>query len=94
MPNMSMKKNEMPSQEPSVRNRNYEEVALGYSEEVAVLEAERCLNCKNMPCVTGCPVNIKIPSFIKKVAEKDFDGAYKIIAAEFVRRRHSVRLSA
>lgn len=80
MPNMSMKKNEMPSQEPSVRNRNYEEVALGYSEEIAVLEAERCLNCRNMPCVSGCPVNIKIPSFIKKIADRDYEGAYRIIA--------------
>lgn len=80
MPNMSMKKNEMPSQEPSVRNRNYDEVALGYSEETAVLEAERCLNCKNMPCVSGCPVNIKIPAFIKRIADRDYEGAYKIIA--------------
>lgn len=80
MPNMSMKKNEMPSQEPSVRNRNYDEVALGYSEETAVLEAERCLNCKNMPCVSGCPVNIKIPAFIKQIANRDYEGAYKIIA--------------
>lgn len=80
MPNMSLKKNEMPSQEPSVRNRNYEEVALGYGEETAVLEAERCLNCKNMPCVSGCPVAISIPAFIRKIAGRDYEGAYRVIA--------------
>lgn len=80
MPNMSLKKNPMPSQEPEVRNRNFLEVALGYTEEMAVNEAQRCLNCKNMPCVSGCPVNIDIPGFIKKVAEGDFDSAYGIIS--------------
>ena len=65
MPNMSLKKNPMPSQEPDVRNKNFLEVALGYTEEMAVDEAQRCLNCKNMPCVNGCPVNINIPAFIK-----------------------------
>jgi glutamate synthase (NADPH/NADH) small chain len=80
MPNMSLKKNEMPSQSPEIRRNNYEEVALGYTEELALDEAARCLNCKNMPCVSGCPVNIKIPHFIKKIAEEDYEGAYKIIA--------------
>ena len=80
MPNMSMKKNPMPSQEPSVRSHNFEEVALGYSEEIAIDEALRCLNCKNMPCVTGCPVNIHIPDFIAKIKESDFEGAYQIIS--------------
>ena len=80
MPNMSLKKNEMPSQSPDVRNKNYEEVALGYTEALALDEAARCLNCKNMPCVSGCPVNIKIPHFIKKITEGDYEGAYQIIA--------------
>ena len=80
MPNMSMKKNPMPSQEPLVRAHNFDEVALGYSEETAVDEALRCLNCKNMPCVTGCPVNIHIPEFISKVKDGDFEGAYQIIS--------------
>ena len=66
MPNMSLKKNEMPSQEPNVRNKNFREVALGYSSEQAIDEAKRCLNCKNRPCVSGCPVNIMIPDFIAK----------------------------
>ena len=73
MANMSPKKNEMPSQSPEIRRSNYEEVALGYTEEMALDEAARCLNCKNMPCVSGCPVNIAIPHFIKKIAESDYD---------------------
>lgn len=77
---MSLKKNEMPTQEPEVRAKNYKEVALGYSEKAALDEAARCLNCKNMPCVSGCPVNIEIPHFIKKITEGDYEGAYKIIA--------------
>jgi len=77
---MSLKKNEMPSQEPQVRSRNFEEVALGYTEEQAIDEARRCLNCKNKPCVGGCPVNIMIPEFIAKMAEGDFEGAYQVIA--------------
>lgn len=81
MPNMSLKKNEMPAQAPDVRNKNFKEVALGYSKETAVDEADRCLNCKNKPCVSGCPVNIDIPAFIQKVKEEDFDGAYDIISA-------------
>ncbi len=79
MANMNPKKNPMPSQEPLVRARNFREVALGYSEETALDEAARCLNCKNMPCVSGCPVNIHIPAFIEKVREGDFEGAYEII---------------
>ena len=80
MPNMSLKKNEMPVQDPNVRNGNFLEVALGYTEEQAVNEAERCLNCKNKPCVGGCPVAIDIPGFITKIKERDFEGAYQIIA--------------
>ena len=79
MANMSLKKNEMPSQAPDVRNSNFLEVALGYTEEQAIDEAKRCLNCKHRPCVGGCPVNIRIPDFIAKVAEGDFEGAYEII---------------
>lgn len=75
------KKHEMPTQDPKVRARNFKEVALGYSEEVAVAEANRCLNCKNQPCVSGCPVNIRIPEFIAKIKERDFEGAYKTISA-------------
>ena len=79
MPNMSLVKNEMPSQAPDVRNKNFNEVALGYTEEQALDEAERCLNCKNKPCVGGCPVAIDIPAFIAKVRERDYEGAYQII---------------
>ena len=79
MPNMSLKKNPMPSQEPSVRTHNFDEVATGYSAETAVDEALRCLGCKNMPCVSGCPVNIHIPEFIANVKDGDFEGAYQII---------------
>lgn len=80
MPNMSQKKNEMPSQAAEIRRSNYKEVALGYTEEIALDEAARCLNCKNMPCVSGCPVSVQIPHFIKKITEKDYEGAYKIIS--------------
>ena len=79
MPNMSLKKNEMPSQAPEIRNKNFLEVALGYTAEQAIDEAKRCLNCKNKPCVGGCPVKIYIPEFIAKVAEGEFEEAYKII---------------
>ena len=79
MANMNSKRNPMPSQEPSVRARNFKEVALGYDEATAISEAERCLNCKTMPCVAGCPVNIRIPEFISKIKEYDFEGAYQII---------------
>ncbi|MBQ9086564.1 MAG: NADPH-dependent glutamate synthase [Clostridia bacterium] len=79
MPNMSLKKNPMPSQAPEVRAHNFDEVALGYTEEMAIDEALRCLNCKHMPCVSGCPVNVHIPEFIAKIREGDFEGAYQII---------------
>ena len=82
MPNMSLKKNEMPAQAPDVRNKNFLEVALGYTEEQALDEAQRCLHCKNKPCVAGCPVGIHIPDFIAKVAEGDFEGAYQIITQQ------------
>ncbi len=74
------KKNEMPTQDAITRRNNFKEVALGYTEEMAVSEANRCLNCKNQPCVSGCPVNIRIPEFISKIKEKDYEGAYKIIS--------------
>ena len=73
------KKNEMPTQDALVRARNFSEVALGYSKEVAIDEANRCLNCKNMPCVKGCPVNINIPDFITLIKKGDFEGAYQVI---------------
>ncbi len=80
MANMSLKRNEMPTQPPCVRAHNFLEVATGYTEEQAIDEALRCLNCKNMPCVSGCPVNIHIPEFISKVKEGDFEAAYEIIS--------------
>ncbi|MGN1382131.1 MAG: NADPH-dependent glutamate synthase [Eubacterium sp.] len=79
MPNMRADKNPMPEQEPNVRNKNFEEVALGYTEEMALDEAQRCLNCKNHPCVDGCPVNVHIPNFIAKIVNKDYEGAYEEI---------------
>lgn len=75
MINKSLKKNEMPVQAAEERNKNFKEVALGYTAEQAIDEAQRCLNCKNKPCVGGCPVNIDIPRFIGKVAEGDFEGS-------------------
>ena len=78
-PNMSLKRNEMPAQEPEIRARNFDEVALGYSEQVALDEAMRCLNCKNMPCVSACPVKIKIPAFIEEIKKGEFEKAYEII---------------
>ena len=80
MPNMSLKKNEMPAQPADVRNGNFDEVALGYTEEQALDEAARCLHCKNKPCREGCPVGIDIPAFIARVVEKDYEGAYQVIA--------------
>ena len=82
MANMSLKKVAMPEQDQNVRNKNFEEVALGYTKEMAMEEAARCLNCKNKPCVGGCPVNVPIPAFIEKVAAGDFEGAYEVITTE------------
>ena len=79
MANMSLKKTPMPTQEPSVRAHNFDEVALGYTAEMAVLEADRCLGCKNPACVAGCPVGIDIPGFIQKVKVGEFEEAYRII---------------
>ncbi|MCI7639080.1 MAG: NADPH-dependent glutamate synthase [Clostridiales bacterium] len=81
MANMSLKKVPMPEQDPQVRARNFQEVTLGYTEEMAVEEAGRCLNCKNPKCVEGCPVNVRIPEFIAKVRERDFKAAYEIITS-------------
>ena len=74
------KKHEMPTQDPKVRAHNFDEVALGYTAEIAKAEAERCLHCKNRPCVEGCPVNIHIPEFIAKIKDGDFEGAYQEIS--------------
>ncbi|MBQ7037250.1 MAG: NADPH-dependent glutamate synthase [Clostridia bacterium] len=74
------KKHEMPTQAPEVRARNFKEVALGYTAEMAIGEANRCLNCKNQPCVMGCPVNIQIPDFISHIKNGDFEGAYQVIS--------------
>ncbi len=82
MPNMSLTKNPMPHQEADVRNKNFSEVALGYTPDMAIDEAKRCLNCKHKPCVGGCPVGIDIPAFIERVAEGDFEGAYEIITRQ------------
>ncbi|MGN0651217.1 MAG: NADPH-dependent glutamate synthase [Oscillospiraceae bacterium] len=80
MANMSLKKNEMPVQDPKIRSSNFSEVALGYTEEQALDEAERCLNCPTKPCRGGCPVSIDIPEFINKIKVRDFEGAYQIIS--------------
>lgn len=81
MPNMSLTKVPMPEQDPNIRNKNFLEVAMGYTEEMAMEEASRCLNCKNKPCVSGCPVNVRIPEFVAKVAEGKFEEAYEIITS-------------
>ena len=81
MADMSPIKNPMPEQAPELRNKNFFEVALGYSAEAAMKEATRCLNCKNKPCITGCPVNVRIPEFIRKTAEGEFEEAYEIITS-------------
>lgn len=82
MANKSLTKVKMPEQEPNIRNKNFEEVALGYSLEQAMEEAERCLNCKHKPCIKGCPVNVPIPEFIQEVQKGDIDKAYDIISSE------------
>lgn len=79
MADMSPERVKMPELDPDVRNKNFEEVALGYTPEMAIKEAGRCLNCKNAKCVTGCPVTVRIPDFIAKIAEGDFKGAYEKI---------------
>lgn len=79
MPNMRLDKNPMPEQCPNERNKNFLEVTLGYTEEAAIDEAKRCLNCKHKPCMQGCPVSVKIPEFIALVALGDFEGAYQKI---------------
>ena len=81
MANMTLVKTPMPEQDPKVRARNFQEVTLGYTEEMAVEEANRCLGCKNPKCVEGCPVNVRIPEFIKKVQEGDFKAAYEVITS-------------
>ena len=80
MPDMNPKKTPMPAQAPDVRNKNFSEVALGYTREMAVGEAKRCLNCKNKPCVSACPVRIDIPAFIERVAHEDFEGAWEVLS--------------
>ena len=81
MANMSLTKVPMPEQEPNVRNKNFEEVAMGYTPEMAIEEATRCLNCKHKPCVNGCPVNVRIPEFVEQVAAGEFEKAYEIITS-------------
>ena len=81
MPNMQKNKTPMPEQDPNVRNHNFKEVALGYTAEMAISEAQRCLQCKKPRCVEGCPVNVRIPEFIAKVAQGDFLGAYEVITS-------------
>ena len=81
MANMSLVKTPMPEQDPQIRARNFQEVALGYTAEMAIAEAGRCLKCKNPKCVEGCPVNVRIPEFIAKVQEGDFKAAYEIITS-------------
>jgi len=78
--NMDKNKTPMPVQDPDVRNKNFDEVALGYTYEMAVNEARRCLGCKHKPCVGKCPVRIDIPAFIAKIAEEDIEGAYEILS--------------
>ncbi|MBB5182800.1 NADPH-dependent glutamate synthase beta subunit-like oxidoreductase, partial [Catenisphaera adipataccumulans] len=80
MPNMSLKKVPMPTQDADVRRTNFEEVAQGYTKAMAMEEATRCLHCKNQPCVSGCPVNIHIPDFIAQVKDGNMEEAYKVIS--------------
>ncbi|MBQ7868499.1 MAG: NADPH-dependent glutamate synthase [Clostridia bacterium] len=80
MADMNPKKTPMPSQAPDIRNRNFDEVALGYTYEMAVGEAKRCLGCKHKPCVSACPVGIDIPAFIERIANEDLHGAYEVLS--------------
>lgn len=80
MPNMKIPRTDMPQQEPAVRAKNFLEVATGYTMQMALDEASRCLHCKHLPCVNGCPVNINIPDFIKMITEENFEGAYQVIS--------------
>ena len=82
MSDMSMKKTPIAEQDPNIRNKNFDEVCLGYTETEAIKEASRCLRCKNKPCVSGCPVGVKIPDFMKKVSEGDFAAAFDIISLD------------
>ena len=82
MANLRMDKNAMRTQAPEVRNHNFLEVALGYTEAQAIDEAKRCLNCKHKPCISGCPVGVDIPGFIQKVAQGDFAGAYEVLSRD------------
>ena len=82
MPNMSLKKVHMPEQEPMVRNKTFQEVSYGYTQEQAIEEAQRCLNCKQRFSVQGCPVNVPIPDFIHAISEGKFEEAYEIISRE------------
>ena len=84
MPNMSLTKVPMPEQEPQIRARNFKEVTLGYTKEMAMEEAQRCLNCKNKPCVSGCPVGVRIPEFVAEIAQGNFENAYDIIKQEWI----------
>ena len=97
--NKQMEKTPMPEQDPLRRASNFEEVALGYTEEMAVNEAQRCLHCKNRPCVSGCPVNVQIPDFIDRIVSGDYEGAYQTVlfrrfAGGYALRKHSVKPNA
>ena len=93
MPNMNPNKCPMPEQAPDVRNKNFEEVTLGYTAEMAIEEAQRCLNCKNKPCMTGCPVQVKIPEFISLVAEGKFLEAAAKMSGQMSCRARRQRVS-
>ena len=80
MPNMQTTKTPMPTRTPEERKKDFGEVAIGYTEEMAINEAQRCLDCKNMPCASGCPVGIRIPDFIKELKNGDVEGAYRVIS--------------
>ena len=82
--NMSLNKTIMPSQEPNIRNKNFDEVALGYTEEMAINEAKRCIQCKNPKCMGGCPIHVHIPEFINYVAIGEFEKAYHVISKSSV----------